>query len=354
MKKIVLCLMVLMLWGCKEADPVVETPEVVIERDEEAYHSMKIYSFNNLIPHLMKYYDEMDDDTYGSFIIETLDSNFELVYRIEYRDLIKQSDSFADKPTVHEDKLVTNVQGVVGIHDLLTGAFLWEVETRGVTDYAVYDGILYVLNHDEDLITSFDLQTGQELMHIRSSARNLTDLQVDGRSIIAYYRALHETDKNGFEYAMDGSYLRKVHVGNQDQGITTWSKAESSDESDTAQLAVDGNIHTAWQESVKGYGTKEWIELTRPLPTLVNRLVIFNGDQSSEKAYDENAKLKQAVISVGDGKSFLYKFEQFEYGKPEVIEFVKPITADYILITIEEAEPGTMFKSTGISEIYTE
>jgi hypothetical protein len=39
---------------------------------------------------------------------------------------------------------------------------------------------------------------------------------------------------------------------------------------------------------------------------------------------------------------------------PDIIEFVKPITADYVLITIEAAEPGSLFKNTGITELYTQ
>lgn len=132
-----------------------------------------------------------------------------------------------------------------------------------------------------------------------------------------------------------------------------WDQAESSDDSDTAQFLVDGRLDTAWSESVKGYGEKEWVELRKNLPILVHELVIYNGDHTSEKAYEENSKIRNATISVGNNKSFVHTFDSFEYNKPSVIKFIRPITADFIFIQIEGAEPGTLYKNTSLTEVYT-
>ena len=135
---------------------------------------------------------------------------------------------------------------------------------------------------------------------------------------------------------------------------TSWDKIESSDESEDVYRLIDGNLKTCYSESVKGYGEKEWVELTRVLPTTVHKLKIANGDHSSEKAFSENAKLKQVTLSIGGGKSFTYKFSNFEYGYIDEICFVKPIIADYVLMTIIEVEPGELYKNTSFSEIETE
>lgn len=355
MKKILLLLMVVTLWGCMEAEPEVTQPEVIIERDEDAFHSVKLYAKGNTIPHLIRFYDEMDDASYGSFIIEVYDSKFEEVWTLKWRDLIKRQGAFAEKPQVHGDKLIVNVHGVVSVHDLLSGEFLWEVESvKDETAYAIDDDILYVLYYGTHTLTAFDLETGAQILDIDSSAENLNGVYVDERNIVIYERTSDPYEKNGFSYSLTGDYLKKVHMGTLREEPIMWEDVTSSDESETAQLIIDGSLDTVWEEQVKGYGEKEFVELTRNVPVLVNRLVIYNGNHSSEKAFEENAKIKRAEISIGDGKSFLYEFSDFEYGRPEIIELIQPVLADYVLITIEEVTPGTTFKTTGITEVYTE
>lgn len=354
MKKIILILLAVFLVSCNEPEVEVE-PEIVIGKDLEAYHSIKLYPENNTIPYLISFYDEMDDESYGSYIIETYDSNFEPVWTLKWRDLEKKSSQFAKKPFVYEEYLVVNVQGVVSIHDLLSGEFLWEIETsEDETGYSVEDDIIYVLYYEDDLITGFNIHNGEQVFHLAYEADSLNAVFLDSRYMVAYEETMDVDALNGFAFGYDGRFLKQVHMSTPQETPIRWQNAETSDDSENADFLIDGSLDTVWLESVKGYGEKEWIELTRSLPTLVNRLIIYSGDHSSEKAYEENAKLKKVSITVGDSRSFTYVFKNEGYRVPEVIEFIQPVTADYMILNIEEAESGTLFKSTGITEIYVE
>ncbi|MBN2794975.1 MAG: hypothetical protein JXR88_06190 [Clostridia bacterium] len=355
MKKIlVLIIATLLLVGCKET--VVEPePEIVIEKDENSYHSIKLYTENKTIPYIISFYDEMDDETYGTYVVETYDSNFEPVWTLKWRDLEKKDTVFAKKPFVYEDKLIANVQGVISIHDLLSGEFLWEIETNNdQTGYSIREGILYVLYYGEDLVTGFDLSNGEQIFHFQDDLLGLNAVFMDSRYFVLYTETDLLDNLNGYAFGYNGEFLKQVHMSTPKEQKISWQNVQVSDESLNADMIIDGDLDTAWLESVKGYGEKEWVELTKTLPSLINRLVIYSGDHSSEKNYEENAKLLKVNITVGDGRSFNYVFKNEGYRIPDVIEFIKPVTADYMILTIEEALPGTLFKSTGITEIYAE
>jgi hypothetical protein len=356
MKKWILLLCVLFLVGCKEEAPPtvdVEEPEVIVV-DDEPFHNIKLYSSNNSIPYTIRYYDEMDDELYGTHVIEMYDSKGREVWANHFRDLEKKSRNFSSKPLIYEDKLIVNVQGVVSVHDLLTGQFIWEVETKQVdTDVAVKDGMLYVMYYEEDFITGILLENGKKVFHISNSITNMNRLLID-KTIMAYYETNDALEKNAIEYSITGGYIRKKHLNKQVEEMVSWGAAEASDDSEDISNLIDGSLETVWYEKVKSYGVGEWVELTKALPTLVNKLVIYNGNHESAKAFEENAKLKKITVDIGDGKSFEYEFEEFIYGQPTIIEFVKPVTADFIIVTIEEAEPGTLFKNTAITELYTQ
>lgn len=337
--------------GCQEEEPiVVEEPVIVL--DQEEFHNTKLYSYNNTIPHIIRYYEEMDDDLYGSYKIEMFDSNFDPVWRFDFRDM-ERYEPFANPPYIYEDKLIVNVKGIVSVLDLLTGAFLWEVETtKPLTDVTVYNDELYILYYNNHLITVFDMNTGEELRHYDYEF-DADAVYVDDNIVIAFMKN-ESSSRNAVSFKSDGSFDKQMRFHLQDEEVILWDIAESSDESEFATNVIDGDYQTSWHENVKGYGEKEWIELTRQNFAIVHKLNIYNGNHESEKDFEENSKIKVANISIGDGKSFTYIFSNFEYGVMDSIEFVKPITADYILITIIEAEPGTLFKNTSISEISTE
>lgn len=353
MKKILLVLCAFLLIGCK--DKVIEPVEepIVIEIDEECFHNTKLKKFNNSIPHIYKNYIEMDDDTYGNYVVEMYDSNYDPVWSYTWRDLIVSREDYDIVPLIYEDRMIINVQGVISVHDLLTGAFIWELETTQTdAKFAVEDDILYVLGYKENYVSGVSLETGELLLEIKDDSYLDVNAIAIEDDIIAYYETMNIT-RNAVSFDKTGTFKKRLAYQERSRVLESWSLAITSDETEAANNLIDEKKNTCWRETVKGYGEKEWVEITRTFPVIVNELRIMNGDQSLKKSYNENAKLKKVTLSVGDGKSFTYIFENFEYGKEDIIKFVKPIMADYILLTIIEAEPGEVFKNTCISEIGT-
>jgi len=353
MKKLLIILCAFLLFSCNQEEPE-EVVEEVIVLDTEEYHKTKVKTYNNTLPHIIKSYDEMDDDTYGSFVIEMYDTNYDPVWKYMWRDLNKNDGHFAEEPVIDGSHLIANIQGVISVLDLATGTFKWEVETDTSSICAIQDDILYLLAYKENYITGFSLETGETLLTIANDNYLQADaLCIEENRLIAFDRS-KTSGMNAVTFDLEGNYVSKRQYKPLQANKIVWDKVETSDESEEGIYIIDGRSNTFWSESVKGYGEKEWIEITKIIPVTVSELIIVNGNQSSEKAYFENAKLKTITLSVGDGKSFTYKFEKFEYGYKDHIKFVKPVVADYMLLNIIEAEPGDMFKNTCLSEITTE
>lgn len=353
MKKILLLILVCCLIGCQEEvepEPVVE----VIPLDLEAYHNVKLKTYNHTIPHIIKTTVEMDDEIYGTLSVKMFDTNYELVWEYLWCDLIKTEGDLSATPYIYESILAINVQGVISVHDLVTGEFKWELETTSKDSwFVIRDDILYVLGYQDNYITGVDINTGKVLLTIADdNYLNADALTFKGDDLIAYYKTIRVT-RNAIAFDLEGNYKKRLSYLEKEMVPVVWEHIEASDESDAMAL-IDHDDSTFWTENVKGYGEKEWVEITRVLPTTVHKLTIVNGNQSSEKAYNENAKLKTVTLSIGEGKSFTYKFDTFEYGKHDEIQFVKPMVADYVMMTIVEVEPGEMYKNTCISELLTE
>lgn len=353
MKKFLIILCAFLLISCNQEEAV-EVVEEVIVLDTEEYHKTKLKTYNNTLPHIIKSYEEMDDDTYGSFVIEMYDTNYEPVWKFMWRDLNLNDGDFAEDPIIEGSHLIANIQGVISILDLATGEFKWEVETEVSSICAVQDDMMYILGYGDNYITGFNLETGETLLEIEDNNYVEADaLCIESNQLIAFKRS-DSSSRNAVAFDLDGTYKTKRRYIQPTPKAIVWDEVETSDESENGVNIIDGKSNTFWSESVKGYGEKEWVEITKIIPVTVSELIIVNGNQSSEKAFMENAKLKTITLSVGDGKSFTYKFDKFEYGYKDHIKFVKPVTADYMLLNIIEAEPGEMFKNTCMSEIITE
>lgn len=359
MKKYLLIIVVIIIvfTGCekKNNEVVIEEPEI-IELDEKQFNKIKLKTLDGGTPFIIKSFEKISDDYYSDYVIEVYDTKTNMIWSLIWRDIEKTSEPIEFSYTINEDKIIANIDGIITVHDLLLGTFLWEVETMNkTTSFYIENNQLYVLYYMEDFLTVFDLSNGKQtsIIPINKKYLNMTNIKIKDEEILIYDNT--KIKKNGIVYNLEGEFKKIISYETKsiNEKIIRWEKVEASSGVELINNIIDGSIEKIWYEDKKGYGLKEWIEITRALPTLVNELVIYNGDHSSEKSYEENSKVKLISVSIGGGKSFKYIFDNFEYGKPTKIKFLKPITADYIIFTINEVEPGTMYKNTTISEIYT-
>ena len=350
---IVLFLVVLFIWSCNE-DEGVEVIEEPIIADTSPYHSIKLTLVSNTIPYTYDTQIEMYDEDYGAYTLSVYDSQGTMVWELIWRDLFFENNKIDIKPVIANEKIIVSVLGVISVHDLVTGEFLWEVETgSSQAAFDVSQERLYVVNYEDTLVSGFDLNTGEHTFEWTEDYTDIVGIEVREDKFVLFYESSDGFERNGYLFDQDWTYERRVQVEDPTLQAAIWDQAESSDGSEDVNLLIDGRLETAWSENVKGYGEKEWVELRRNLPTLVHELVLYNGDHTSEKAYEENSKIKNATISIGNNKSFNHTFNTFEYNKASVIKFIRPITADFIFIQIEGAEPGTLYKNTSLTEVYT-
>jgi len=353
---LILCLIIasLAVIGCNE-DKEPNQEEIIPIIDKDAFHKIRLTSVLNTVPYTIREEEYMFDSTYGEYTISVYDSKAALVWSLTWRDLSKNDGPFTPTRQVVGNRIFIGVQGVVSVHDLQTGEFLWEVETQSKqANFTLSQDRLYVLSYNENLLSSFDISSGAYIEDWNEDYEDIIGLVVDEGELILYQDYVSEEVDNAYVLDLDFTFLRNTTYKEKSLDPSQWQGAKSSSEEDWSKLIIDGNIKTVWHETIKGYGEKEWFELKRGLPTLVHQLVIYNGNHSSKEAFEENAKLKQASISVGDGKSFIYNFDTYTYGQPTIIEFLRPIVADYIYLEIKSAEGGTLYKNTCVSEVYTQ
>lgn len=354
------CFMLMGLWSCDKDDNKgdVDVAEEVPVIDAEALHNLKLTSVLNTVPYTVRTSKEMYDSNYGEYTVQVFDSKSAMVWALTWRDLSLKLGPFNPMRKIEGDKMFVSIQGTISVHDLLTGEFLWEVETESDhSNFSVYGDVLYVLHCKDQLVSTFDVETGGHLEDWQGDYQGLTGIYVNDENITLYYSTEDSYERNAYLLNKDWVYDKRVKYDLAPKRQVRWDQAESSDEDQASSqigLIIDGSLDSKWSEGVKGYGEKEWFELKKNLPTMVYELVIYNGDHTSDKAYEENAKIKQASISVGNNKSFLHIFDTFVYNEPAVIEFIRPITADYLYLQIVEAQPGTLYKNTVITEVYTQ
>lgn len=115
----------------------------------------------------------------------------------------------------------------------------------------------------------------------------------------------------------------------------------------------DDNPATAWVEGKSDYGIGE--ALTLKGTVYGNVIVILNGLQATGKLYLANSRVKRFKVSV-NGTDLCYVDLEDKMGK-QYIELLKYNNESDLVeyrFEIVDIYPGTKYKDTCISEIYTE
>ncbi|WP_370328195.1 discoidin domain-containing protein [Euzebya sp.] len=136
------------------------------------------------------------------------------------------------------------------------------------------------------------------------------------------------------------------------RGVALQAAAASSAlEDHPASLAIDGDPATAWTESAQGPGVDEWLDITLASEVAVRRLLLWNGDQTSEQHFAENGRAAAVRIDVGD-RQFRVALE--DAMGAQAIRLPEPVDADRIRIVVTEAIPGDRYADLALSEVVVE
>lgn len=217
----------------------------------------------------------------------------------------------------------------------------------------------------EDIFVS-----GSELL-IRQAIGESTSLSVQdfvrqGNRITAVGTAVH--NNNGyseflgcfqavFEENPSSVYgytlLSLSHIdGNQDFGKLTASASSELIEPTITHPAgnvLDGDLKTAWVESVYGVGINEWIKLetTDGSKMDVSAIEFSMGYQKSDDLLQKNGWPNKVLIECEGG----YRQEAKFYYYTDIVVLNQLVKTSWIKITILEASEGSKYDDTCISEI---
>lgn len=116
-----------------------------------------------------------------------------------------------------------------------------------------------------------------------------------------------------------------------------------------AENAVDGDLKTAWMEGVSGVGKNEWIRVDSGdgSPMTIHALELDLGYHKSEKNLKRNGWPTKLKIQAEGGYEQTVEFQEYQ----NAVIFDEPITTGWVRLTILDAEAGTDYEDTCISEI---
>ncbi|CAN5648707.1 hypothetical protein BH24ACT15_BH24ACT15_07090 [soil metagenome] len=118
-----------------------------------------------------------------------------------------------------------------------------------------------------------------------------------------------------------------------------------------ASHAIDGDPATSWTEAAQGPGQEEWLEVTMAADVSVQRVLIWDGDQRSDRQFRENGRAKAVRIEVAD-RQFRVRLQDLK--GPQAIDLPEPVVADRVRVVVEDAIAGSRYTDLAISEIVVE
>lgn len=140
---------------------------------------------------------------------------------------------------------------------------------------------------------------------------------------------------------------------------TVSASSELTDSTNTYKVEAlfDGNKDTCWAEGVGGNGEGEYVEIWFTNPLYLTEIGFLNGYMKNESVFGANGKIRRAELRFSDGSTCEWNLGKEEYQSmrellySDMISFESPVWTDYLRITILEAESGTKYDDTCLTEI---
>jgi hypothetical protein len=110
---------------------------------------------------------------------------------------------------------------------------------------------------------------------------------------------------------------------------------------------LDGDRATAWVEGAAGAGIGQTLEYRFRRRLRLARLRIVNGYAKSEKAFRENARIRDAVLTTAAGT---FPLELADHRRPQRVarDFG---TTSFVRLSVKSVYPGSEFDDLAVTEI---
>lgn len=140
---------------------------------------------------------------------------------------------------------------------------------------------------------------------------------------------------------------------------TVSASSELTDSTNTYKVEAlfDGNKDTCWAEGVGGNGEGEYVEIWFTNPLYLTEIGFLNGYMKNESVFGANGKIRRVELRFSDGSTCEWNLGKEEYQSvtellySDMVSFESPVWTDYLRITILEAEAGTKYEDTCLTEI---
>ena len=119
-----------------------------------------------------------------------------------------------------------------------------------------------------------------------------------------------------------------------------------------AELVLDNNNETAWNEGSAGSGEGEWIMISAGSPQLVSGINIRNGYSSTRHPdyYDYNPRPASVTIELSDGYKKDASLDDV-FNTWQTVSFDTSHVTTYVKVTITSTVPGNKYNDAAISDI---
>lgn len=122
-----------------------------------------------------------------------------------------------------------------------------------------------------------------------------------------------------------------------------------------ASNAHDYDLRTAWVEGVNGYGIGEYLEIFfEPLSPRVTEIIIYNGYFKSDKAWEDNSRVKRLKLYVNNKPYAILELEDIRAAQSFPVEPLQSkVKGEDLVLKFEilEVFKGKRWDDVAISEI---
>ena len=303
------------------------------------------------------------DNKYGALLtvrLEAFNKMGEPVWNYSWENLKPTELDVASEAVAYDGKVYIEVTGTLYCLDGKSGKMLWENsnDVAGGTVIYPYRGQIYLTSYYGNVLTCLDKDSGAKIWAIED--KNLYwgyTIFGNNDEIIAGYGDVAEGYFISAHY-QDGRILDQWRNGVVKDESIRWDWAWASSVLDGneakygAEKILDKNPQTAWSEGAEGYGINEWIQIERDGSTNLSEILISNGIQQSPQIYDNNGSLKRFRLDFSEGQYIYYEVDEDKNASKHIrIIFDRPISTNFIRLTILDVFEGSKYEDTCITDI---
>jgi hypothetical protein len=295
-----------------------------------------------------------------SVFLEAFDKTGKSVWVCSWEDIRPTELIEASEAVAYDGKVYIEVKGTLYCLDGKSGKKLWENsdDVGGGTVIYPYRGRIYLTSYYGNVLTCLDKDSGSKIWTIEDKdlywgyvifSYNDEIIVGYGDAAEGYFISAHYRDGRILDQWRNGVV--------QDESIR-WDRARASSVLDGneakygAMKILDRNSETAWSEGAEGYGINEWIQVERDGLADINEILISNGFHQTQKVFDNNGSLKRFRLDFSQGQYIYYEVDEDKTESKHIrIIFDKPISTDFIKLTILDVFEGGKYEDTCITDI---